>query len=577
MRQLFCIFLSLLFLQSTAVAQSLEQYISKDALVVMKVDPQRIGQKVNFEDIKKMDFFESMMEGITGDMDKETGSVISEALKSPGAYGMNLNVPYYVTFESDQKNSKVSFLMNLSNNEQFEKLLKDQMREIESAKFLENNNVKSWQVDGGAISWKGNVAQIIGINVERDSTDHATDDAFHTAKRDFLKTALTEGYRTKISQSILSHSNYKLSAAHPHDINVWMDYGYISSLSSNEGMESLAMMGMGGYAEKMAALNEDAYLLMGTDFENGKMDIDSKMYMGKDMAKIYQKSTERVFNKRMARYIPKENLMGFFSMGLNIEGMVSALKELFDPKNESMPFMEGMAVGALQGMGVDMTANEVYQLFPGDMIMAVTGMKKFTGKTMTTDYDEDFNPIEIEKEVTQELPLVTMMMSYTDDENLKQILDLAKNALGFEQGNGFMSMAVPNMPMKMYMAHEKGVFIVSNDENLIQKKRKKGFSRGKRMSKSQCKMLLEKASVFFWDVPKTVDVVKGMDVPMPGVDGLLRTTKETFSNFTMTMDKVKGDVMDSKMSLNFEDKNKNSLTQFFNFVNEMYLTGGQSL
>ncbi len=577
MRQLFIIFLSLLFIQSPTIAQSLEQYISKDAVVVMKVDPQRIAQKVNFEDIKKMDFFESMLDGITGDMDKETGSVITGALKSPEKYGMNLNVPYYVTFESDQKNSKVSFLMNLSSSGQFEKLLKGQMAEIESAKFVEDNAVKSWQVEGGAISWKGNVAQIIGINVERDSVEHATDDAFHAAKKSYLKAALASGYDAKISQSILSHANYKQSAAYPHDINLWMDYGYVSSLSSNEGMESLAMMGMGGYAEKMAGLNKDSYWLMGTDFKNGKMDIDSKMYMGKEMAKIYQKSTERVFNKRMARYIPKENLMGFFSMGLNIEGMIAAFKELFDPKNESMPFMEGMAVGALQGMGVDMTANEVYQLFPGDMIMAVTGMEKFTGKTMVTDYDENFNPIEIEKEVTQELPLFTMMMSYTDEENLKQILDLAKNMLGFEQGNGFMSTTIPNMPMKMYMAHEKGVFFVSNDENLIKKKRKKGFSRGKRMSKAQCKMLLEKASVFFWDVPKTVDVVKGMDMPMPGMDGLLRTTKETFSNFTMTMDKVTGNVMDSKMSLNFEDKNKNSLTQFFNFVNEMYLTGGQSL
>ena len=52
---------------------------------------------------------------------------------------------------------------------------------------------------------------------------------------------------------------------------------------------------------------------------------------------------------------------------------------------------------------------------------------------------------------------------------------------------------MPGSPMSMFMTPKDGVLIMSNDGDMI--KSGKGYSRGKRLSKTDCKQLLEKAGI----------------------------------------------------------------------------------
>ncbi len=558
-------------------AQSIEQYIPRDAVVVMKVDPARIAAKVDINELQNAEFFDAMLRNMSADMQGDASSAMYKAMKDPSSYGMDFNKPYYMYATREDNRSMFSFIFELNDASKFATFLNGQFKENEDMAFEESKKFSSYSNDNMGLTWSNNVGQMTGVMLDQDTT--ITLEEHEIASSNYLKKSLKKVNEKKSGASIQSQANYKISMVNSHDATFWMNYEKVQEWTKAMGGEdqSMAALGLGAFEEKMSALNKDSYMVIGTNFENGKMDMDTKMYMNPDMADLYKKSSGGGVNKKFAKYIPKNDLLGFYSMGLDINGMVGAMKKIIDPDNAMAPMMEGMAEGAMQGMGIDMTADDVYKMLKGDMVFAVSGIKEFKGVVKKTDYDEEFNPIEIEKEVTEKLPVVTMLMSYNNESDLKQVMNLAKDYVGLENLGGHYKMEMPGSPVAMYMGMHDGVMVVTNDKELVTKRLKKGLKRSKRMSKELCQMVTQKSLAGFWDVDATLDVANEFGMGEMGMDGMIRSSKETFNNMVITMDKVTSNILDSKMTINFDDKKKNSLTQFFNFINEMYLTEGQSL
>ena len=93
-----------------------------------------------------------------------------------------------------------------------------------------------------------------------------------------------------------------------------------------------------------------------------------------------------------------------------------------------------------------------------------------------------------------------------------------------------------------------------------------------RLDKKHKKLLCKNSSVFYWDIPNTMYAFNSEN-PAAGdpTGGYLEMFANQFESMILTADKKVDDSVKSEMSFNFINKGENSLEQFFNFINDIYI------
>jgi hypothetical protein len=361
------------------------------------------------------------------------------------------------------------------------------------------------------------------------------------------------------------------------DLRMWMDYDWIMDLQ----MGSKEMAGVPGMEAMMTGMKE---LYKGTDylvelnFNDGAMVMDSKIYMNQKATDMLAKMTEGELNKNFFKYLPRENMMGYFSLAMKTENFANGVFEMLDPMMKEMGMtrevMEGMALGAVNAMGLEMDTEGLYEIIKGDMVFAITGMREFTIKK--TQYDDDFNKVEVE--VEQMLPEVLAMMSYGRAADLKKIIQMGVDAGALTKVGDAFKVAIPmdDLPMDMYLAMKDGILFITNDTDLATGEFKDGYAKSARMSKDQQKLMKESGGAFFWDIPTTLKAAaayvkeEGMSDKM--AETMINVSKQSFESMVIKTDKkIKGSY-NAEFKLNFVNKKMNALEQLFSYFNEMYMT-----
>lgn len=362
-------------------------------------------------------------------------------------------------------------------------------------------------------------------------------------------------------------------------MRMWMDYNWVMYMQMGSD-EMAGVPGMEAVMTGMKELYKDTDYLVELNFNEGEVVMDSKMYMNQKAADMFAKMTEGELNKNFFKYLPKNNLMGYFSLAMKTENFADGMFQMFDPMIKEMGMtreaMEGMALGAVNSMGLEMDAKGLYEIISGDMVFAVTGMREFTIKK--TQYDDDFNKVEVETQ--QMLPEVLAMMSYGREADLKKIIQMGVDAGALTKtkvGNTF-KVAVPmdDLPMDMFLSMRDGILFITNNTDLATGKLKDGYSKSNRISKDQQKLMKDSGGAFFWDIPTTLNAAstyakeEGMNDKM--AEKMINVSKQSFESMVMKTDKdIKGSY-NSEFKLNFVNKKMNALEQLFNYFNEIYMT-----
>ena len=186
------------------------------------------------------------------------------------------------------------------------------------------------------------------------------------------------------------------------------------------------------------------------------MCIRDRMYANQELLDMWKRVSDRKLNPKFFKYLPRENMMGYLSMALNMENFADEMIGLFGPMIEESGMtvmqMEGMALDMMSSAGINLDRKGMYNLLKGDMVMAVTGMREFN--VTKTQYDEDFNRVEVESK--QRLPEFLAMMSYGSESDIMQFVKLGVEAgmLGKESGKyNAYKLAIPasELPMDVYI------------------------------------------------------------------------------------------------------------------------------
>ncbi len=381
------------------------------------------------------------------------------------------------------------------------------------------------------------------------------------------------------SSSVIKNPKFMMANAKKTDANIWLDYGavyqfYMDAMGSYSGGEA-AML-----ADLMSSMYEDTYLSMGVNFDAGAVNFNVDSYMNNQMLKFYREATDAKMNKKFLKYVQGENLMGYWSFNINVENTVQGYRELFMPMFNSIPMYGSMANDMMDIMDIFIDEEAIYDLWKGDLLFAVTGLKDFERTITTYEYDEDFNKKEVQTTVTQKLPEFVMMSSYGDEENVLKFLKLGEKTPFLVNKGSYYQATIPEADMEVYIALNKGTLFVTNNMDLIQNHLRKGYPKKERMSKEQCERIKDNSMVFYWDLPQTLNAASAFGIPLAGPSGqILNVSKDSFESIVWTAPKGGEQSVNQMISLNFVNKEMNSMEQIFNYINEVVMMsmGGNSM
>lgn len=382
----------------------------------------------------------------------------------------------------------------------------------------------------------------------------------------------------EFTSPIAFHQNYKSATAEPSDIHFWMDYTFFLDALQNGG-SPYGMVGseMAMAMEAMQGMGDIFYsnsnVSMGLNFQNGKMAINSEMFMNDDMMNFYRNALDAKFNKKFLRYIEGgDQMFGYFFMNYNLKKSIDEGKVLMHKALQAMPGYGQMADDAMKILGIFIDEDAIADLWKGDLMLAVSGMKMMEMTEQTFEYDEDFNFITKDTTVIKKMPVVTMLASYGNEKDVMKFVDLGLHAGVILPVGNYYKIPIPEAGgMEVYLALKKGVFILTNDQNLVANKLENGLPKKQRLEKEHRKMLCKNAGVVHWDIPNTLYAVAN---DVPGGDptgGYAETISKQLESFQVISSKKVDNSIKGQFSFNFVNKGTNSLKQFFDFVNDIYI------
>jgi Domain of unknown function (DUF4836) len=626
-------------INATLFSQNLLQHIPEDATFVTTFNPSALNAKIPFSKLKEFDFFKMGMEEMPKSMDPSDKEEMLKLLSDPSNFGMDLMASSYIFGKVTAEGNAFSFMFKLSDVAKFTEFFKNKLPPGIEVMSTDGFSMIAPEQDM-AFAWTDQFALITGVEVHRkydfdvyeykeepyyeeeeiimedmeiieeepileeteniedekvveeevvveeiveDQTDYAYEenavDEHAEKERKFTADWVKKVMNCNESASVMTNPKFMLANSKKTDANLWLDYlsfynTYVESMGDYAGDEA-AML-----AEMMGAMYEGTYLSIGLNFDAGAVNFNMDSYTNAKMLKFYRESTDAKFNKKFHKYVPSENLMGYWSFNINVENTVEGYKDLFRPMLNSIPMYGSMANDAIDIMDIFIDEEAIYDLWKGDAFFAVTGLKDFEKTITTYEYDDEFNKTETQKTVTQKLPEFIMMSSYGNEENVRKFLDLGTKTPFFENKGSYYQASIPETGMDLYVALNKGILFFTNNSDLIHNRLDSGYPKKERMSKAQCKQLKENSMVLYWDIPQSLNAATAFGVPLMGPQGkILNVSKDSFESFVWTAPKGGENSINQKISLNFVNKEMNSMEQIFNYINEVVvmMMGGTSM
>ncbi|MBI1227494.1 MAG: DUF4836 family protein [Bacteroidetes bacterium] len=383
-------------------------------------------------------------------------------------------------------------------------------------------------------------------------------------------------------QPITRNERFALAKGRTNDVHFWVDYAFLT-----ESMTDMQKAGMGGMGpgnsmnQFMSAMGgfmdifySDTYLSLGLNFEDGQMALRSQLFFNEDMKRFYSRALDAKFNKKFLRYVKGgDEMFGYFYLNYNIKNTIDESKALLYKIFEATPQYGEAAADAIKILGIFIDEEAIGNLLKGDLMFAISGIQTVETKTVTYDYDADFNFTTRDTTMMKQVPIFTALASYGNGKDIQKFIDLGLHSKVLTHEGRYYRLDVPGMDgMSFFLAKQDGLLIFTNNAYLMKQNLDKGFAKKLRLPKNHKKRLCESASVVYWNIPNTIRAVAGDEANSNiGLMGYLNNIGKEFYSMEATSSKKVTNSVDSEMFLKMTTKDTNALQQFFNFINDLYL------
>jgi len=583
-----------LFSSSSLFAQDLISYVPADASFLFTWNAGQIGRKVNTRQLVQQESVDLILQEMVKGMDSIQQEEFFNLMNSPEAFGINSGQSMHFLGRNNGSGRFFAFLFPVFNADLLEGFAVRQEAVVE-----ENEGFKHALLGGYYLAWNQTAGIIAdgeaafqdwGLEaptedfpyyeeeepveeiVEEEAGDWDEEEPAALQLPDPVLVWAEELLTRSFERSLQTDPDYLRTTARPADAYLWLDYKQLMALGQgglgNMGGPSLASLG--DFSQFFEQLYEGVYLTVALNFNQGSLELQSQVVGNGKMVEVLNKAYNTRFNRKMLRYIDGRDLLGYYSVRFDVEELITGLKDILFSAMAEVPEFGEVFVRVTDVLDIVVDEDALYDLFKGDILLAMTGIRQSETPVTSYEYDEHFNPDRVEKSIKKQYPEFVAMASYGDEENVLKLVRLAESFdMALDMG-AYYQVPGTGEGDGLFFALGKGVLVITNDANLIQEKLASGVERNARLGKKHRRNLARNVQALYWDTRVTWDAIGQTDAAT------------TSPEMTRTMEKIKDRVLGvslltsrkkvrTRLTLDLADKESNALEQLLSLINQLVL------
>ncbi len=597
-----------LFLQ-TSYGIDLQSKIPKTAQYVFTIHGQNILNKMSLEEMGKLSIMNAPFMG--------------DSIKMRiGEFGLNLNATFYFYVEMTDSILYFTYLFPISDVKQFESVIARKGEIKKDAKgnnYVETSstNLTTWTKDYGAFIIEMVVSEYFtkvpdtykryGYKVEEviDYSNNVMEDAaVDTLATESLEDSLgndavdynytntyddwsiKQKYRDTIGMIWAKQKAIQLFSL-PFSESISTNVKFVESQdktaegifwfgSSNSVLSSL-MYSMNTPSSLMlksmvgsALFSDKNYFVASIHCNEKDIKVDVTSTMDPRLTKNYEKMVNAKLNKNFSKYIPSENLLGYYSFAYNTQAVMEETPKLMMPYLDMIPYAKNISSDIIDLYALMIDEEAIGKLFKGDGIFAVTNLVTTEVPYSTYEYDSLYNYTEIKKMKNETFPEFVFMYSTEDVIMTEKILGMFyKTGLCVKKEEGYYESSLySGSPFKLYLLQKEGIVFICNTQQQLEIILKGKVEKG--LSKEHLKRLKVNTANVFVDIKKILERFPNMTEENRKMD-MLTYGRKNVEILNFTQSKPKGNTIKSEMVLNIPKGNDNSVKYLFNMINDLYL------
>jgi len=501
--------------------------IPSDALFVAQVNLKSLDKKLSWDEIKQTGWYKKMY------ADSATNPWKSKLLDNPSASGIdfdnalvffvaNAGTAHYIAAEGKLKSEK--------DFEQFNKNFDPSATATKQGDVnlltLKDKNVVGWKGDRfiyvmnantpSADMYKWNDSTNAGNNLPQNNTAD-------------LSAVCKNLFSLKSDSSLAKNDKFGSLLKSDGDIVVWQNTEAI--IKSSPAMGMLGML-------KIDAFTKDNISTYTVNFDKGKIDVEQKMYLSKELTDIVNKYMGKSINLDMVKNIPSQNVFGLLAFNFKPEGIVEMLK---------LTGADGIVNTYAQQMGF--TLDDFSKSSNGDGLLAFTDLKM---KNDSTARDGQGNP----HVYSSPLDLNYVFSAGIGDKaSLQKIIDAVKKT----------SAQLGKDSVVNYVMNDK-IFVLANTNAFATQ-----YLSGNSNNKYSFDDKISGHPVgFFLDINKILSQFSNLNADKNDRKAMLDESLKTWDNIISSGGEYKDNGFAFHTEVNLINKDSNSLKQLNNYFNQMY-------
>ncbi len=507
----FSVIFAVLAFSFVTKAQNSENLIPKDAVTVFSLNNIAIFEKVAMDELVSYDFMSAvqseLFDGSTsGKNIKDAGFNFKQKINifygkndryelSGFTFGIENKTELFTVFDDfDRKETQIpgveyynNYFNHLFIQNNIGLLIRVDAHQAKTSEIIDS----IWMARGYDFPWNEDPYLEEEYQDEENFTDEEVEESsemeeitegskvddlhsYYFQLRDSLEAELAEQYLFAIVDDLFISKNSLASAderfteqlMHTSDAVFYMDNG--RNVTNTQRLGYLQMM----FPDLHKDLKElySGNVLLGDLFLREKsIDIEMNANYGEALGSIYSELNDSKFDKKVLKYIPKNN-EGFFTYNIDLRKGYERAFDILIPllREEKNPRISANVL-IIELLNEFVNKDKVFNTYKGSMFGTFNGIKKVKTKKIDFFYDEiTFEYGEKEVEIEENMPVFTLGFSTASPDVPTKILNhMARLTSQFKNmGEYWVYEDAILGSLPLYMIIKNDLFIFTNDEDL---------------------------------------------------------------------------------------------------------------
>jgi len=503
--------------------------IPKNAMVVAQINTKSLGDNVSWNDVKQTSWYRKVYSDTT------TPEWRKKILDNPGASGIDFDKE--LIFFSEKGTGNDTYLVvegtvkNEKDFEQFNKNFDPAQTVKKEGKvnliILKDKNVVGW--NRKSFAYVMNAATTSSEMYSFDSTNQPP--VSPKDNSDELSAACAKLFSLSSDSNLEKNEKFTDLLKENGDIHVWQNTEEIVKNSPSMGM--LGMLKLDVFLKN----NISTYTV---NFDKGKIDVDQKGYVSKELTGVLKKYLDGKINTDMIKNIPSKNVFAILAANFKAEGITELIK---------LTGADGMINTYAQQMGF--TLDDFAKSTNGDLMLAFTDFKMKTG---SFNYKDELGNEMAPEEFNKPDFNYIFSVGVGDKPSLQKLIDAGKK-IASQLGKDSV----------IHYAMNDKIFVLSNSDTLTNQ-----YIPGNNNQFDFTSKINDHPIGFFIDFQKVLSVLAAEPATNLHSRAIIDQSIKIWNNLFFTGGDYKNGAFTAHTEINLVDQNTNSLKQLNLYVDEIF-------